>query len=336
MPYPWQVNQWEQVRLAADRNMLAHALLLSGPDGSGTGQFALEFSRYLLCETPARNTACEQCRSCVLFNAGNHPDIRLISPEDNGARIKVDAIRDLIAYLQLSNQYGKRKIALIEPAEGMNRHSANSLLKTLEEPAPSTLLILVSYQPARLPVTIRSRCRNISFNRPDRQSASGWLRKQVNDPARVDDLLELAGGAPLKALDLDETDALQNREEMLEDLQGARLPDRDPVRIAEKWQKHDVTEVMNRLLHLFSKMAAMRASGAGETARQSGFDAELRRIAEGVSLGDLLDCYDVSLKNYHLLTGEANLNKQSLLEEIIVLWQSIHNNISADDNFIRR
>lgn len=331
MPYPWQVNQWEQVRLAADRNMLAHALLLSGAEGSGIGQFALEFSRYLLCETPLQGAACEQCRSCVLFNAGNHPDIRLISPEENGSRIKVDAIRDLIIWLQLSNQYGRRKIALIEPAEGMNRHSANSLLKTLEEPAPSTLLILVSYQPAKLPVTIRSRCRHIGFNRADRQSTSGWLRKQVNDPARVDDLLELAGGAPLKALDLDELDALQNREEMLEDLQEACLPGTDPVRIAEKWQKHDVTEVMNRLLYLFSKMAALSASGAGKTTRQPGFDGKLRDMVEGLSLASLLDCYDMSLKNYNLLTGETNLNKQSLLEEIIVHWQSIHRNISADD-----
>ena len=331
MTYPWQLKQWEQVKLAADRNMLGHALLLSGAEGSGMGQFALELSQYLLCETTACGATCGQCRSCILFSAGNHPDIRVISPEDNSSQIKVDAIRDLIAYLQLSNQYGRRKIAIIEPAEGMNRHSANSLLKTLEEPAPSTLLVLVSCQPARLPVTLRSRCQVINFNHTDRHSASEWLRKRIKDPARTDDLLELAGGAPLRALELDETDALQNREEMLNDLQEAGRAPADPTRIAEKWQKHDTAEVMNRLLHLFSKMAVVRSPVGGKTTRQSGFDAELRRVADGVSLAALLDCYDVSLKNYHLLTGETNLNKQSLLEEIIVLWQSIHNNLSADD-----
>lgn len=324
MPYPWQAKQWEQVRLAADRNMLAHALLLSGAEGSGMGQFALEFSRYLLCESPAHAAACEQCRSCILFDAGNHPDIRLINPEDNSSQIKVDAIRDLIAYLQLSNQYGKRKIAVIEPAEGMNRHSANSLLKTLEEPTSSTLLILVSYQPARLPVTVRSRCQIISFNQTDRQSASEWLRKRINDPAQTDELLELAGNAPLKALYLDETDAMENREEMLEDLQEAGLPNTNPVRIAEKWQKHDVAEVMNRLLFLFSRMAALRATEAGKSTRQSDFDVNLNRISGELHLSQLIDCYDLSLKNYQFLTGETNLNKQSLLEEIIVHWQSIH------------
>lgn len=328
MPYPWQLKQWEQVRVAADRNMLAHALLLSGAEGSGMGHFARELSRYLLCETPARRAACEQCRSCILFNAGNHPDIRLISPEDNGSQIKVDAIREMIAYLQLSNQYGRRKIAVIEPAEGMNRHSANSLLKTLEEPTLSTLLILVSYQPARLPVTIRSRCRLISFKQTDRHSASEWLRKRINDPAQTSDLLELAGNAPLRALDLDETGALQNREEMLEDLQEAARPYADPVRIAEKWQKNDAAEVMNRLLFLFSRMAALRT---GKSTRQSDFDVNLSRIARELHLSQLIDCYALSLKNYQFLTGETNLNKQSLLEEIIVLWQSMHNNLSADD-----
>ena len=180
-------------------------------------------------------------------------------------------------------------------------------------------------------MTIRSRCRNISFNRADRQSASGWLRRQVSDPARIDNLLELAGGAPLKALDLDGVDALQNREEMLEDLQEACRPVADPVRIAEKWQKHDLTEVLNRLLQLFSKMAALRASGTVENTRRPGCEAELRRMAERLPLTSLLDCYDMSLKNYHLLTGETNLNKQSLLEEIIVHWQSIHRGKSADD-----
>ena len=331
MPYPWQLKQWEQVRLAADRNMLAHALLLSGAEGCGMGQFALDLSRYLLCETPVRGAACGKCRSCILFSAGNHPDIRLISPDDAGTQIKVDAIRDMIAYLQLSNQYGRRKIAVIEPAETMNRHSANSLLKTLEEPTESTLLILVTYQPARLPVTIRSRCRLISFNHTDRQSASGWLRKQINDPARTDDLLELAADAPLRALDLHETDALQMREDMLDDLREAGKPHADPARIAEKWQKHDTAEVMNRLLFLFSRMAVLRATKAGKSARQSVFDANLGRIAGELCLSQLLDCYDLSLKNYHFLTGETNLNKQGLLEEIIVHWQSIHSNISADD-----
>ena len=324
MPYPWQTKQWRQLSQAAEQDRLAHAVLLSGVEGSGIGQFALEFARYLLCETTPRTAACGQCRSCLLFNAGNHPDILVIRPDDGSAQIKVDAVRDLVAYLQLSSQYGRHKIAVIEPAEGMNRHSANSLLKTLEEPAASTILMLVSYQPGLVPVTIRSRCRTISFNRVDPQLACGWLDEQIGDPGRASALLELARGAPLRALELHETDALEQRREILADLQEARTPHADPVKIAEKWQKHGAPEIMSWLLFLFSKMAALRCAGVTEQAGNPLLQRELQRLADGLRPSQVIDCYDLALKNHQLLTGEFNLNKQCLLEEIIVHWQSIH------------
>lgn len=324
MPYPWQEKQWEQLRSAAEQDRLAHALLLNGVEGSGIVQFALEFSCYLLCEAPASATACRKCRSCLLFDAGNHPDMRLVSPGDDSDLIRVESIRDLIAYLQLSNQYGRRKIAIIAPAEAMNRHSANSLLKTLEEPAPSVLLILVSYQPSRLPVTIRSRCRNIGFNKAGRQLSSDWLGRRINDPVRAAELLELAGGAPLKALDLDGTDALQRLGEILEDLQGAGEPGADPVKIAEKWHNHGATEVSARLLDLFGRMALLHTTGNAPETGRSFIDVKLLPLMNGINLSRIIECYDLALKNHRLLTGEINLNQQGLLEEIIVHWQSIH------------
>ena len=323
MPYPWHTRQWQQARLAVEQGRLAHAVLLSGAEGCGIRQFAIEFARYLLCEADTGVAACGQCRSCLLFDAGNHPDMLVVDPEDNGTQIKVEAVRELIAYLQLSNHYGRYKIVVIEPAEGMNRHSANSLLKTLEEPAPSTLLMLVSYQTGKLPVTIRSRCRKISFNGADPQSARAWLGEQVNDPEQADVLLELSGGAPLKALQLNETDAVQIRREILADLQAALIEHADPVKLAEKWQKHDAVEVLAWLLFLFSKMAAMRCTEVAGDTGVSFIDRELRLLGNGLDLTQVIGCYDLVLKNHQFLTGEYNLNKQGLLEEIIVHWQSI-------------
>ena len=324
MPYPWHTKQWQQARLAVEQNRLAHAVLLSGTEGSGIGRFALEFAQFLLCETGTQTAACGQCRSCLLFNAGNHPDLLVVSPEGNGTQIKVEAVRDLIAYLQLSNHYGRYKIVIIEPAEGLNRHSANSLLKTLEEPAPSTLLMLVSYHAGKLPVTIRSRCQKISFNSVDRQSARTWLGEQVNDPGQADTLLELSGGAPLKALELNDTDAVQVRHEVLADLQEARQGHTDPVKLAEQWQQHDAVEILTWLLSLFSKMAAMRCTEAAESTGVTSIDRELHSLANGLRLSQVIGCYDLVLKNYRLITGEYNLNKQGLLEEIIIHWQTVH------------
>ena len=206
----------------------------------------------------------------------------------------------------------------------MNRHSANSLLKTLEEPAASTILILISYQPASLPVTIRSRCQKSSFNQVDRQLVSGWLNEQINDPERTAALLDLADGAPLKALALNETDTVQERQEILADLQEARIANTDPVKIAEKWQKHDVAAVLSWLLIIFSKTAAMHCSGITKHAGKPIIDEELYRLVNGLNLSQIIGCYDLTLRNYDLITGEINLNKQSLLKKIIVHWQSIH------------
>ena len=324
MPYPWHTRQWQQARLAVEQNRLAHAVLLSGAEGCGISRFALEFAQLLLCEAGSNTAACGQCRSCVLFNAGNHPDILVVNPDDNGTQIKVEAVRDMIAYLQLSNHYGKYKIVIIDPAEGLNRHSANSLLKTLEEPAPSALLMLVSYRTGKLPVTIRSRCQKISFNGVDRQSARTWLGEQVNDPEQADTLLELSGGAPLKALQLNDTDAVQIRREVLADLQEARQAHTDPVKLAEKWQKHDAVEILTWLLFLFSKMAAMRCAKLSENTGVPLFDRELHSLVNGLSLSQVIKCYDLVFKNYRLITGEYNLNKQGLLEEIIIHWQTVH------------
>jgi len=323
--YPWQVQQWERLRLAARQDRLPHALLLSGIAGSGIRQFALAFARCLLCATPTpTGLACGQCRSCLLDQAGNHPDIRLLEPEADSAQIKVEAVRDLITYLQLSSQYDGRKIAIIEPAEGLNRHAANSLLKTLEEPASPALLILISCQPARLLVTLRSRCQGVNFTDIDRQQALNWLHGQLAEPARAEELLELAGGAPLTALQLAGTDASEQWEELLQDLQQAAHPHTYPAEIAEKWVKQDAAELLIRLLRLFNKMAVLHATGATQPGAQSGLNGKLYRMTTELRLSMLLDCHALTLQNYQLLSAGSNLNKQSLLEQIIVYWQSIH------------
>ena len=319
MPYPWQKKQWRQVATAIERQRLAHAILLTGAEGTGIDQFAIELAQYLLCEAPVQpDSGCGQCRSCILFRAGNHPDIRMVNPEKPGMQIKVDAIRELIEYFHLSVQYGKHKITIIAPAEGMNRHSADGLLKTLEEPPPLSLLILVSYQPAKLPVTIRSRCQKIMFNRINRQAGFDWLNGRLGDSGRTAALLEFAGRAPLKALELSETDVLQQRQAVMKDLRVLRTSKSNPVDTAKKWQEFNMAEVLLWLIFIFSNMAKIHYSAGNES-----IDKEPGHLSAGLDLPQVISCYDLALKNYHLLTGTTNLNRQSLLEEIIIHWQCL-------------
>ncbi len=176
---PWpELLPWQQ---DAARGALAaratwpHALLLAGPRGMGKRTLALNLARGLLCESPrADGLACGTCASCGFVAAGQHPDLQLLElfETDDGetravTEIKVDRIRALIDWAQLTGHRGRAKVAVIAPAEAMNPNAANALLKTLEEPPPATFLILVAHQAGRVPATLRSRCRRFPAPQPD-------------------------------------------------------------------------------------------------------------------------------------------------------------------------
>lgn len=218
MKYPWQSETWEHLVRMLDR--LPHALLLHGPEGTGKLALAEHFTQMLLCEGAARGAdPCGTCNACRWFLAGNHPDVRLVEPEafvrpgrgeagDEGAapktgkpstEIRIDQVRDLASFLNMGSHRGARRVALVQPAEDMNAHAANALLKGLEEPPPGALFVLVSHCPARLLPTIRSRCVAVPLPLPARDTALGWLAAQEADDGPR--WLAFAGGAPLRALE---------------------------------------------------------------------------------------------------------------------------------------
>src|SRR5690606_18002126 len=118
-----------------------------------------------------------------LFASGAHPDFRFLSfmtkdkSDDLRTVIVVDQVRELIGSMQLTNGLSPRKVALIQPAEAMNRSAANALLKTLEEPAGEVVLLLVSNDASRLSATIRSRCQALHLRPPAAVEAQQWLQE---------------------------------------------------------------------------------------------------------------------------------------------------------------
>jgi DNA polymerase-3 subunit delta' len=321
-PYPWQQAQWLELQGAHAQGRLTHALLLNGPDGIGLEQFAYSLAASLLCKTVQTDqTACGLCKSCLLFQAGNHPDILNIQPEEKGKQIKVDVIRQLIDYIHLKSHYGEYKLVIINPAEAMNRSAANSLLKTLEEPPANSLIILLSAHPALLPVTIRSRCQRLDFPAIRDDMGLHWLQSRLGEQQTLAaELLTLAHGAPLKALLLLESEGLQQQQQILEDLESLRLRRSDPVKIAAKWLGQDATEVVKQLLDLFIVMSRLKLGSVGNN---STVHRHLQRLINGLDLVQLISCYDVLLRHYHALTGPISLNKQGLLEDFIISWQSM-------------
>lgn len=203
--------------LQARRSQLPHALLLVGQKGMGKFELAFQFAGSLLCESPTpEGLACQKCLACNWFSQGNHPDFRLLQPDALGEsseledgkkkpsqQITIDQIRGLDDFFNVGTHRGGLRIILVNPAEAMNRNAANSLLKTLEEPPPSTLFLMVTGEPMRLMPTIRSRCQVVPVPIPPLAAAIRFLSADgVNDAERW---LALAGGSPGLARELAES-----------------------------------------------------------------------------------------------------------------------------------
>ena len=185
--YPWFETTLALLRDAQAAGHLPHAILVDVPGGWGAETLTDTLCKSLLQledPRPARELA--------------HVDLRWLAPED--AEIKVDEIRGLNAWAANRPSAAGCKVGVIEHAHRMNAGAANALLKTLEEPAQNTYLLLQSEQPERLLATVRSRCQRVPF-KPATAMARAWLLERHPDASGF---LAEAGGGPLEALALAE------------------------------------------------------------------------------------------------------------------------------------
>lgn len=324
--FPWQAAQWQLYEHAIGKNRLAHALLLSGPAGMGKNRFARFLSASLLCNAPGEHLyPCNQCKSCMLFNAGNHPDIKYIQPEDEGKQIKVEPIRELIGFINLKSQYERYKVAIIDPADAMNRSAANTLLKTLEEPPALSMLVLVSHRPDLLPVTIRSRCQQIRFNPALDEETVAWLRKTTGVTENTESLLTMAGGAPLMAVEMVAQDDIGIPGNLLEDLECLQKDGDDPVRMAEKWNRTGAIRIFRWLMQLIYDMTRLKSNAPSIRFYQADATRRLQRLTNQLDLYKLSTCYELLLKNYALCMSQTSFNTQGLLEDFTIYWQGQFN-----------
>lgn len=194
---PWLLSDGRALMARSSAGRLPHALLLTGVDGIGKRAFGQWLAESLLCRDRFDVGACGICESCRQLVADSHPDYRKLVPEGANAAIKVDMVRDLVEWLQLTAGQGSYRVALFEDADSLNRNAANSLLKTLEEPGDHAVLILTATRIGALPATIRSRCQKITLKMSDKSAAITWLGAHMEDPESA--LVE-CGGGPYAAL----------------------------------------------------------------------------------------------------------------------------------------
>lgn len=237
---PWVAPSRERLAeaLAADR--LGHGLLFAGPGELGQSALAEQLAARLLCQSPAGGDACGQCRACSLRLAGTHPDLLRISflERDDGrlkTEIGVEQIRQLSHWFNLTPQFGRGLVALINPADALNAAAANAVLKTLEEPAPGRYLLLVCSQPQRLPATVRSRCQKWWLRPPEPGMAESWLRQHGASAADARQALEWTAGQPAAALALIAEGGLALYREVAEQLDALASGRAGASELASRW-----------------------------------------------------------------------------------------------------
>lgn len=227
----WQVIGHDRVirllQKSIEAHRVSHAYLLSGPRQVGKSTLAREFAKALNCLES--DYPCGRCRSCQKIDKGVHPDVQAIDLEEGSKSISIDTIRRLQEGVALRPAEGRTKVYIFREAEKLSEPAANALLKTLEEPPPSVVLVLATLDTNMLLPTLVSRCQQIELRPVPRTELERTL-VQANgvpmDKARL--VATLAGGRVGWALQVTSNPAmLDRRSELLSQL--AEIPAADRV-----------------------------------------------------------------------------------------------------------
>lgn len=261
---PWQQRAYDQAVAALDTGRLGHGLLICGPSGLGKRAVADRLAEHVL----AGGESAARIRNSQLIAAGTHPDLRVVSfiPTKDGSKLRteivIEQMRELSQKLSLTPQYGAAQVAIVDPADAINRAACNALLKTLEEPAADRYLWLISAQPARLPATIRSRCQRMEFKLPPHHEALAWLRTQGHSGKDAEEALEAARGHPGLADQWLGEGGLALRKAVAGDLDKLERGEIAVIETAQRWAADEHADL--RLRHAADLVLA-QAADAGLT-----------------------------------------------------------------------
>ncbi|WP_346208816.1 DNA polymerase III subunit delta' [Aeromonas salmonicida] len=282
--YPWLISDWHALSQTAQAGRLGHAWLLLGDPGLGKEQLAERLARLHLCQQPDRGEPCGQCHSCQLFDKGHHPDLGTVTIDSK--TIGVEAIREICARLQNSAQLGRGKVVIIPDAERMTESAANALLKTLEEPAGDSLLLLIASQVSRLLPTILSRCHKHVCQLPTEGETVRWLAEQGHQATLAQ--VRICQGAPLRVLRYIEEQQDGKRRELLESFVSLSLTPTRATHVCS--QLADETQVRLHWLQLFLCDALKTQAGCGHhQLAMPDLAALSQQLAEGNSSEKLLE-----------------------------------------------
>jgi DNA polymerase-3 subunit delta' len=297
---------------------LAHAYVFSGLDGIGKRLTALALAKNLLCSSGG-GKICGICSACIQVDRGSHPDLMMIEPEKG--LITIDSIRNLKRALSRKSFSGGYKVCLIDDADKMNLQAENALLKTLEEPTPDTVIILITAKPYHLLPTVLSRCQHLKFQSLAPFDASELIMAGVAGVERDDALLmaSLTGGSPGKAFTLKVEQLKGLRDSWINQSRFFARTEDEKFFIGEEnflGDKEDVDLKLNLLRLWYRDLVLYKIYGNVDCVLNKDKTEEIASQSRALSLERLLNAllgtekYSTSL--------EYNANPQLTLEAILM------------------
>ncbi len=244
--FPWLRDPASSLASMLANNQMPHALLLNGATGTGRRALALWLAAEIL---DFKTRIDRQCLMEALtpdpetgmLAEPTHPDLLVLQPLPEKRIVSVDQVRSLVQFMHLTSHQRGAKIAVIYPAQALNRNAANALLKTLEEPPAGSLILLISDLPSQLPATVVSRCHRLRITIPGHRESVRWLEVQPEiQKAAVSDwesVLRFSGGAPLLALELVQSGFPALDRQLEGDVRDLLHRKRTPREVAEQWVK---------------------------------------------------------------------------------------------------
>jgi DNA polymerase-3 subunit delta' len=336
---PWLEPIWDGLSFDAFPN----AVLIHGQSGIGKLEFSIQLAKALLCEASAGSKPCNHCEACRWFDSANHPDFIALLPETHRKllphgdfdsesdepkkskasqadgdsdtpekkqkkSISIEDARSAIEGLSIGSHRGGNRVILVYPLEMLRSDSANTLLKSLEEPPNNTIFILLADRLDRVLPTIRSRCRLLSAPRPERGSGLLWLRNQLGaipglkiSNADIESIYDEQGGAPYAVLD--SLVARHNKDE------------KDELTIAIQASRY--------LLQAMSQGGRINWLDAADKTQKAQYSFLLATMQRWVS--DLQSCAQMGSPRYypkHESTLKA-LAQHSRLPKLLRFWKSL-------------
>jgi len=311
-----------------ENNTLRHAYLITGPSDIGKKNLAIRFIQAICCPNSEKTgIPCMECSTCTRLQKLEHPDLFPIIVEDGSKQIKIDQVREMVRNLSLSPYEASRRFGLLIDFELANRNSQNSILKTLEEPPGSVILILTAVSASSLFETVASRCEEIKLNPVPIQTTRQGLENLYQIPEdRADFLAHISAGKPDLALAYYQDPEILERRNTLLDQHYEILKGDSIVRFTYANQLVKDPALVQEMLNIWCSIwhdILLQVGKSDTPIRNIDREGEIKAIISSVDLQQAKLVVNQFQRAHNLLQKNANL--KLTVEDLLIQLPTLPN-----------